>query len=66
MPVLQLDDQQFPLNAGLTRIGAGAEADVIVPGYSAVSIEAVIEGGATPTIRRAGRTNAAPGKPPFS
>ncbi|MDB4893043.1 MAG: hypothetical protein JWL61_4898 [Gemmatimonadetes bacterium] len=53
MPVLQLDDQQFPLKAGATRIGAGADADVIVPGYSAIGIEAVIDGGATPTIRRA-------------
>ena len=53
MPVLQLDDQQFPLNAGSTRIGAGAEADVIVPGYSAIAVEAVIDGGPTPTIRRA-------------
>src|SRR3954447_12980067 len=53
MPVLQLDDQQFPLSTGATRIGAGADADVIVPGYSAIGIEAVIDGGATPTIRRA-------------
>jgi pSer/pThr/pTyr-binding forkhead associated (FHA) protein len=53
MPVLQLDDQQFPLKAGATRIGAGADADVIVPGYSAIGIEAIIDGGATPTIRRA-------------
>ncbi len=53
MPVLQLDDQQFPLKAGATRIGAGADADVIVPGYSAVGVEAVIDGGPTPTIRRA-------------
>src|SRR5450759_3746660 len=53
MPVLQLDDQQFPLKAGATRIGAGAGADVIVPGYSAIAVEAVIDGGATPTIRRA-------------
>jgi pSer/pThr/pTyr-binding forkhead associated (FHA) protein len=53
MPVLQLDDQQFPLKAGATRIGAGADADVVVPGYSAIGIEAIIDGGATPTIRRA-------------
>ena len=51
MPVLQLDDQQFPLKAGTTRIGAGAEADVVVPGYSALGIEALIDSGATPTIR---------------
>ena len=53
MPVLQLDDQQFPLNAGSTRIGTGAGADVVVPGYSTVPVEAVIEGGGTVTIRRA-------------
>ncbi len=53
MPVLQLDDQQFPLKAGTTRIGAGAEADVVVPGYSALGVEALIDGGATPTVRRA-------------
>jgi pSer/pThr/pTyr-binding forkhead associated (FHA) protein len=53
MPVLQLDDQQFPLKAGVTRIGAGADADVVVPGYSAIGVEAIIDGGATPTIRRA-------------
>jgi pSer/pThr/pTyr-binding forkhead associated (FHA) protein len=53
MPVLQLDDQQFPLKPGATRIGAGAGADVIVPGYSTIAVEAVIDGGATPTIRRA-------------
>ncbi len=53
MPVLQLDDQQFPLKVGATRIGAGADADVVVPGYSAIGIEAIIDSGATPTIRRA-------------
>ena len=53
MPVLQLDDQQFPLSAGANRIGAGAGADITVPGYSALPVEAVIDGGASPTIRRA-------------
>lgn len=53
MPVLQLDDQQFPLSAGANRIGAGAGADITVPGYSGLSVEAVIDGGASPTIRRA-------------
>jgi pSer/pThr/pTyr-binding forkhead associated (FHA) protein len=53
MPVLQLDDQKFPLKAGATRIGAGTDADIVVPGYSAIGIEAVIDGGSTPTIRRA-------------
>ncbi len=53
MPVLQLDEQQFPLKAGSTRIGAGSGADVTVPGYSSLPVEAIIDGGATPTIRRA-------------
>ena len=53
MPVLQLDDQQFPLNAGTNRVGTGAGADITVPGYSAIEVEAVIDGGASPTIRRA-------------
>jgi pSer/pThr/pTyr-binding forkhead associated (FHA) protein len=53
MPVLQLDDQQFPLSAGANRIGVGAGADVIVPGYSVIGVEAVIDSGVTPTIRRA-------------
>src|SRR3954468_15034145 len=53
MPVLQLDDQQFPLKAGVTRIGAGSDADVVVPGYSTIPVEALIDGGKTPTIRRA-------------
>ena len=53
MPVLQLDDQQFPLSAGANSIGAGASADITVPGYSGLSVEAVIDGGASPTIRRA-------------
>ena len=53
MPVLQLDDQQFPLSAGHNKIGAGAGADIRVPGYSDIQVEAVIDGGASPTIRRA-------------
>ena len=54
MPVLQLDDQQFPLKAGATRIGAGADADVVVPGYSAHSASKPSStAGPTPTIRRA-------------
>ena len=53
MPVLQLDDQQFPLRAGITRIGAGTDADVIIPGHSVIGVEAIVDGGSTPTIRRA-------------
>ena len=53
MPVLQLDDQQFALRAGITRIGAGTDADVIIPGHSVIGVEAIVDGGSTPTIRRA-------------
>ena len=54
MPVLQLNDKQFPLSAGPTRIGAGAEADVALPGDPALGVQAVIEGAAgTQIIRRA-------------
>ena len=53
MPVLQLDDQQFPLSAGANRIGTGDGADITVPGYSGIPVEAVIDGGGSPTIRRA-------------
>jgi pSer/pThr/pTyr-binding forkhead associated (FHA) protein len=53
MPVLQLDDQQFPLKAGATRIGAGSGADVVVPGYSDIPVEAILDLGVTPTLRRA-------------
>jgi hypothetical protein len=53
MPVLQLDDQQFPLKTGANRIGAGTDADVVVPGYSVTAVDAIVDGGSTPTIRRA-------------
>ena len=53
MPVLQLDDQQFPLKAGSTRIGTGAGSDVVVPGYSTVPVEAIIQSGSSVTIQRA-------------
>jgi pSer/pThr/pTyr-binding forkhead associated (FHA) protein len=56
MPVLQLDDQQFPLQAGATRIGTGTGAELVVPGYSSLDVEAVIESGLTPTIRRGDET----------
>ncbi|HEY2066106.1 MAG TPA: FHA domain-containing protein [Gemmatimonadaceae bacterium] len=58
MPVLQLNDQQYPLRAGTTRIGSGADADVVLPVGSAggEALQAVVDqarnGGLT--IRRAG------------
>ena len=43
MAVLQLNDKQFPLSATTTRIGAGAEADVVLPTDASVGVQAVIE-----------------------
>jgi len=43
MAVLQLNDKQFPLSAATTRIGAGAEADVVLPTDASVGVQAVIE-----------------------
>lgn len=61
MPVFQLNDQQYPLRAGTTRIGSGADADVVLPADPASGegqggeLQAVIDqgrGGGL-TIRRA-------------
>lgn len=43
MAVLQLHDQQFPLSAASTRIGAGTEADVALPGDVELGVQALIE-----------------------
>ena len=55
MPVLQLNDQQFPLQAGTTRVGAGGEADVPLPADPGLGIQALIDRSAQGpmTIRRA-------------
>ena len=55
MPVLQLNDQQFPLQAGATRVGAGGEADVPLPADPSLGVQAVIDraGNGPMTIRRA-------------
>jgi pSer/pThr/pTyr-binding forkhead associated (FHA) protein len=54
MPVLQLNDKQFPLSTGPTRIGPGADVDVALPGDAALGVQAVIEGaGGGLVIRRA-------------
>lgn len=56
MPVLQLDDQQFPLRADATRLGGGGGVDVELPGLAVAGVQAVIEpaGSAGHTIRRVG------------
>jgi pSer/pThr/pTyr-binding forkhead associated (FHA) protein len=55
MAVLQLDDKQFPLSGATIRIGAGADADVVLPTDAALGVQAVIErsGDLALAIRRA-------------
>jgi pSer/pThr/pTyr-binding forkhead associated (FHA) protein len=55
MAVLQLNDKQFPLSATTTRIGAGADADVVLPTDASLGVQAVIErtGDHAIVIRRA-------------
>jgi pSer/pThr/pTyr-binding forkhead associated (FHA) protein len=55
MAVLQLKDIQYPLSAGTNRIGAGADADVVLPTDAALGVQAVIErtGDHAVAIRRA-------------
>ena len=55
MAVLQLNDKQFPLSRETTRIGAGADADVVLPTDVALGVQAVIErtGDHALAIRRA-------------
>jgi pSer/pThr/pTyr-binding forkhead associated (FHA) protein len=55
MPVLQLNDRQFPLGAGPTRIGSGDDVQIALPGDVGAGAQAEIErAGAGPlTIRRA-------------
>jgi pSer/pThr/pTyr-binding forkhead associated (FHA) protein len=43
MAVLQLKDKQYPLSAATIRIGAGADADVVIPTDAALGVQAVIE-----------------------
>lgn len=59
MPVLQFNDQQFPLQAGTTRVGAGGDADIPLPADPGLGIQALIDrSGAGPmTIRRAAATS---------
>jgi pSer/pThr/pTyr-binding forkhead associated (FHA) protein len=55
MAVLQLKDKQYPLSASTIRIGAGADADVVLPTDAALGVQAVIErtGDHALVIRRA-------------
>lgn len=55
MPVLQLNDKQFPLGAGPTRIGSGDDVQISLPGDAAAGAQAEIDraGGGPFSIRRA-------------
>lgn len=55
MPVIQVNDQQFALHQGPTRIGTGAGVDVRVPGDESLGVQAIVEMGpdAGVIIRRA-------------
>jgi pSer/pThr/pTyr-binding forkhead associated (FHA) protein len=55
MPVLQLNDKQYPLQAGTTRIGTGSEADVPLPADPGLGVQALLERARADklTIRRA-------------
>ena len=55
MPVLQLNDQQFPLGAAPVRVGSGSDAHIAVPGDPALGVQAEIDraAGGQMTIRRA-------------
>lgn len=43
MAVLQLKDKQYSLSEGTIRIGAGADADVVLPTDAALGVQAVVE-----------------------
>ena len=43
MAVLQLKDKQYHLSEGTVRIGAGADADVVLPTDAALGVQALIE-----------------------
>ena len=55
MAVLQLNDKQYHLAEGTIRIGAGADADVVLPTDAALGVQALIErtGDHAVAIRRA-------------
>src|SRR5579862_1828043 len=59
MPYLQLNERQFALRVGETRVGGGAEADVLVPGSDA-AVQAVVDLSreSAVSIKRAGPSSA--------
>src|SRR5581483_5295119 len=59
MPYLQLNERQFALRVGETRVGGGADADVLVPGGD-TAVQAVVDLSreSAVSIRRAGPSSA--------
>jgi pSer/pThr/pTyr-binding forkhead associated (FHA) protein len=59
MPYLQLNERQFALRVGETRVGGGADVDVLVPGSDA-AVQAVVDLSreSAVSIRRAGPSSA--------
>lgn len=55
MPVIQLDEQQFGLKQGPTRIGTGPGSEVALPGDDALGVQAIVDVAAdgSSSIRRA-------------
>lgn len=54
MPVLHINDQQYPLNPGTTRLGAPDVAEVPVAAGAGVQAIVDVQAGTGATIRRAG------------
>src|SRR3954466_108264 len=56
MPVIKVNNLQYPLHPGQNRLGAGADADVRVDADSAIGVQAIVEvaNDSQVVIRRAG------------
>ncbi len=57
MPVIKVDNLQYPLRPGQNRLGSGEDADVPVEGDVDMGIQAIVEvtGNSQAVIRRSGR-----------
>ena len=56
MPVIKVDNRQYPLHPGQNRVGSGEDADVKVDGDEAIGVQAIVEvaGDSQAVIRRVG------------
>jgi pSer/pThr/pTyr-binding forkhead associated (FHA) protein len=56
MPVIKVNNQQYPLHPGQNRLGAGTDADVLVAADDSLGIQAIVEvaDDSQVVIRRAG------------